>query len=168
MVRYVSLLAPVDIHVPAWFMVNLADLTRDNWLQCIRLELHDHQRHYLASNVATIAESKFEPHHRLRAIYSNGEMVGLLAYCQEDDPPDAELYWIFRLMIDKHYQRQGIGIAAMRLAIEEIGALGASRIRTMHKPTNLAAASLYRKLGFRGIGFLDDGDVLLEMAHPDE
>jgi diamine N-acetyltransferase len=144
-------------------MVTLRDLTRDNWVECIRLTLHENQQGNLASNIATIAESKFEEHHRLRAIYLDERLVGLLAYAHEDDPPDEDLFWIFRLMVDKNYQRQGIGLAAMQLAIAEIAELGASRIRTMHKPTNLAAASLYRKLGFREIGFLGDGDVLLEM-----
>ncbi|MEX1232882.1 MAG: GNAT family N-acetyltransferase [Planctomycetaceae bacterium] len=132
-------------------------------MQCARLTLDENQRGNLASNIETIAESKFEEHHRLRAIYLGDQLVGLLAYAHEDDAPDEELFWIFRLMVDKNYQRQGIGLAAMQLAIAEIAELGASRIRTMHKPTNLAAASLYRKFGFREIGFLDDGDVLLEM-----
>ena len=144
-------------------LVTLRDLTRDNWVKCVRLTLDENQQGNLASNVATIAESKFEEHHRLRAIYLGDRLVGLLAYAHDDDAPDEELFWIFRLMVDKNYQRQGTGLAAMQLAIAEIAELGASRIRTMHKPTNRAAALLYRKLRFREIGFLDDGDVLLEM-----
>jgi diamine N-acetyltransferase len=147
-------------------MITLRDVTRDNWVECIRLTLHDNQQGNVASNVETIAESKFEEHHRLRAIYLVDRLVGLLAYAHEDDPLDEELFWIFRLMVDKDCQRQGIGIAAMKLAITEIAELRARRIRTMHKPTNLAAASLYRKLGFREIGYQDDGDVLLEMRIP--
>lgn len=145
-------------------MVTLRDLTRDNWVKCVRLPLDENQQGNLASNVETIAESKFKEHHRLRAIYLDDRLVGLLAYTHEDDPTDEELFWIFRLMIDKNYQRRGIGMAAMQLAIAEIAELGASRIRTMHKPNNLAAASLYKNLGFSEIGFLDDGDVLLEMS----
>ncbi len=144
-------------------MVTLQNLTRANWVECIRLEFHDHQQGFVASNVATIAESKFEPHHVLRTIYSDDSMVGLMAYCPEDDPPDTELYWIFRLMIDKNHQGQGIGTAAMRLAVDEIREIGARRVRTMHKPTNIQAAAMYGKLGFQGIGVLDDGDMLLEM-----
>lgn len=144
-------------------MVTLRELTRENWVQCVRLTLDENQQGYLASNVETIAESKFEEHHRLRAIYNGDRLVGLIAYTHEVDPPDDELFWIFRLMVDKNHQRQGIGLAAMKLAIAEIAELGSSRIRTMHKPTNRTAASLYKKLGFREIGFLDDGDVLLEL-----
>ena len=145
-------------------MISLRNLNRDNWVECIGLKLHEDQIGNLASNVHTLAESKFNPHYRLRAIYRDEQMAGLLAYTPEDDPPDESLYWIYRLMITADLQRQGIGISAMKLAIAEITELGASRIRTMHKPSNTAAASLYKRLGFKNIGLHDDGDILLEIA----
>lgn len=124
--------------------------------------MNDHQLGYVASNVATIAESKYEQHYQLRAIYSDKQLVGMLAYCHETDPEDVELYWIFRLMVDKDHQRNGIATCAMKLAMLEIGQLGGKRIRTMHKPENTAASALYSKLEFHVIGSLDDGDTLLE------
>ena len=145
-------------------MISLRKLNRDNWVECTRLQLHEGQIKNLASNVVTIAESKFYPSHCLRAIYRDEQMAGLLAYTSEDDPPDESLYWIYRLMIAADLQRQGIGIAAMKIAISEITELGATRIRTMHKPSNTAASRLYEKLGFKNIGDYDDGDILLEMA----
>lgn len=143
-------------------MLMLQDVTGRNWRDCIRLSLHDHQLDYVASNVATIAESKFEQHYHLRAIYGGEQLVGMLAYCHETEPEDAELYWIFRLMIDKDHQRKGHGAEAMKLAMLEIAQHGGKRIRTMHKPENSAASALYGQLGFHVIGSLDDGDTLLE------
>ncbi len=88
-----------------------------------------------------------------------------MAFCHENDPEDCELYWLFRLMIDKSHQGNGFGLSALRLAIEEMGALGATRIRTMHKPTNEIASSLYGKLGFELTGeILDDGDIVRELV----
>ena len=147
-------------------MVTLQNVTAENWRACIRLKLHDDQVGFVASNVGTIAESKFNPHHHLRAIYADDQLVGMLAFCHEDDPEDLELFWIYRLMIDRVHQRNGYGIGAMRLAIEEIKTLGGMRIRTMRKPENVTAATLYTKLGFHSIGYLDDGDCLLELAFP--
>jgi diamine N-acetyltransferase len=144
-------------------MVTLRDVTAENWRDCIRLSLHEHQVGYVASNVATIAESKFNPHFHLRAIYTDDSPVGLLAYCHEDDPEDLQLFWIFRLMIDRNHQGNGYGADAMRLAIDEIKKLSATRVKTMHKPENLAAAALYAKLGFCAAGKHDDGDCLLEL-----
>ena len=147
-------------------MLTLKDVTVENWKDCIRLSLHEDQVGFVASNVATIAESKFNPHFHLRAIYSDEVLVGMLAFCHEDDPEDLELFWIFRLMIDCAHQRKGYGAKAMRLAIDEITRLGGRRVRTMHRPANITAAALYAKLGFRSKGHLDDGDCLLELVLP--
>ncbi len=145
-------------------MITLRTVDRKNWVACTELSLGDHQVGLVASNLKTIAESKFEPHYHLRAIYKDELIVGMLAFCHENVPGDPELYWIFRLMIDKSFQGKGFGLAAMKLAIEEIKKLGAARIRTMHKPDNSIAASLYEKLGFQLIGdALDDGDILREL-----
>ena len=144
-------------------MLTLQNVTDKNWRDFLRLSLHDDQLGYVASNVATIAESKFEPHFQLRGIYSDEQPVGMLAYCHEKEPEDLELYWIFRLMIDKDHQRKGYAESAMKLAIEQIWQQGGKRIRTMHKPENIAAPALYAKLGFQNIGLHDDGDTLLEL-----
>ena len=149
-----------------FLMVILKDVTIENWRDCIQLSLGDDQVGFVASNVATIAESKFNPHIHLRAIYAEEILVGMLAYCHEDDPEDLELFWVFRLMIDFAHQGQGYGTSAMRLAIDEITQLGGKRIKTMHKPNNSVASSLYNGLGFSPAGFLDDGDCLLELVLP--
>lgn len=115
----------------------------------------------------SIAESKFETHYRPRVIYADGEVVGFLMYCVETDPPNPELYWLFRLMIDVQNQGQGYGTIAIKLAISEMKTLGAKRIRTMHKPENQVAGKLYRSLGFQEIGMLEDGDVELELVESD-
>lgn len=145
-------------------MTTLQEVTRENWFACAKLSVNAHQEDYVASNVFTIAESKFEPHHQLRAICNGERVVGMLAFCHEDDPEDLELYWIFRLLIDSDHQRQGYAAHAMRLALEEIRLRGGTRVRTMHKPNNTAASALYEGLGFKPVGYLDDGDKLLEIG----
>ncbi len=144
--------------------IELKEVTKENWIDCIDLSLYPEQEGKLASNVASIAESKFEPHYQLRAIYKQEKVIGFLAFCVEDDPPDPELYWIFRFMIDRDFQSQGYGTKALKLVIEEIKNLGAKRIQTMHKPKNKIAGKLYQKIGFSYIGNLDDGDLLMEIS----
>ena len=144
--------------------IELKEVTKDNWIDCIYLSLYPEQEDNVASNVASIAESKFEPQNQLRAIYKEEKVIGFLAFCVEDDPPDPELYWIFRFMIDKNFQGLGYGTKALKLVIEEIKKLGAKRIQTMHKPKNKIAGKLYQKIGFSYIGNLDDGDLLMEIT----
>lgn len=144
-------------------MVELREITRSNWLACARLEPAPGQEGFLAPNVYSIAEWHFEPHYRPRAVCVGDEVVGFLMYCMENDPSDAGTYWLFRLMIDARHQGKGYAWDALRLAIEEMKAAGASRIRTMHKPENVTASRLYRRARFVEVGFLDDGDVELEL-----
>ncbi|MGL4884692.1 MAG: GNAT family N-acetyltransferase [Waterburya sp.] len=142
--------------------INLGEVTKDNWIACIHLSLHPEQEGNLASNVATIAQSKFEPNNQLRAIYKNDKVIGMLAYCMEDEPIDSEVYWIFRFMIDKDFQNKGYGTKALNLTIKEISQLGAKKIYISHKPKNKIAGKLYQKIGFAYIGEQDDGDLLME------
>ncbi len=52
---------------------------------------------------------------------------------------------------------------ALRLALLEMKAAGAARVRTMHKPGNVTASKLYQRHGFAEIGVLPDGDIELEL-----
>ena len=68
--------------------IELSTLTRDNWLECARLELAPGQEKLVASNMASIAESRFEPHYEPRAIYADGEITGFLMYSPDQDGPE--------------------------------------------------------------------------------
>jgi diamine N-acetyltransferase len=144
--------------------ITLVPVSKHNWQECAFLELPPSQSHLLASNLLTIAESKFEPHYILHAIQRDQKVVGMLAYCQEIDEPTPDVYWLFRIMIAAKHQGNGHGRAAAHLAIEKMVAVGARTIRTMHRPDNEVAARLYRSLGFIERGYLDDGDILLELT----
>lgn len=134
-----------------------------NWYECSTLTVHKHQQSYVASNLATIAESKFEKHYRLRAVYKNNTVVGFVAYCRDDEPNIENLYWIFRFMISRQYQGKGYASKAIKIVLKEIQCEGCREIRTMYKPDNKIAEKLYKKFGFKQIGLLDDGDILLEL-----
>ncbi len=143
--------------------VELSSLTRENWLECARLELAPGQEKLVASNMASIAESRFEPHYEPRAIYADGEMTGFLMYCPDQDRPDDQLFWIFRLMIDRRRQGEGIGTRAIGLALEEIARRGGRQVKISHVPENDVAARMYQRLGFTPTGEIEDGEVLLAM-----
>ena len=143
--------------------IELSTLTRDNCLECARLELAPGQEKLVASNMASIAESRFEPHYEPRAIYADGEITGFLMYCPDQDGPEDGLFWIFRLMIDRRRQGEGIGTRAIALALEEIARRGGRQVRISHVPENTVAAALYRQLGFTPTGEIEDGEVVLTM-----
>lgn len=144
-------------------MITLKEVDKFNYEACFTLELEPNQIGNLTSNAISIAQSKYESHYRTRAIYRNDDVIGFLVYCHDDDPEDLNLYWLFRFMIDKKHQNKGYAAVVLQLLVEEVSALGGERIFTMHKPSNINAGSAYRKFGFKEIGVLDDGDILLEL-----
>ncbi len=144
-------------------MIRLEELTIHNYKDCINLELEPGQVRNLTTNAISIAQSKYETHYQTRAIYKHEEVIGFLVFCQEDDPEESELYWLFRFMLDKAHQGKGYASSVLGLVVGEVRALGGKRLHTMHKPSNTNAASAYRKYGFKEIGVLDDGDILLEI-----
>lgn len=145
-------------------MISLKDLDRENWIRCARLSLDESQKDYVAPNVYSIAESKVEEHYCPRVICFNDEVVGLLMYCVEIGPPDETLFWLFRFMIDKNSQAKGYGTKALQIAIDEMAAKGAKRIRTMYKSSNYVAGKFYKKKGFQETGEYDEcGDIILEL-----
>ncbi|WP_087088846.1 GNAT family N-acetyltransferase [Acinetobacter pittii] len=145
-------------------MISLKDLDRENWLLCAKLSLDDSQKDYVASNVYSIAESKVEEYYCPRVICFNDEVVGFLMYCVEIDPPDETLFWLFRFMIGKDHQAKGYGTLALQMAIDEMAAKGAKRIRTMYKSSNYVAGKLYKRKGFQETGEYDEcGDIILEL-----
>ncbi|HCQ9956482.1 TPA: GNAT family N-acetyltransferase [Acinetobacter baumannii] len=146
-------------------MINLKTLDSENWLLCAKLSLDESQKDYVAPNVYSIAESKVEEHYCPRVICFNDEVVGLLMYCVEIDPPDETLFWLFRFMIGKDHQAKGYGTLALQMAIDEMAAKGAKRIRTMYKSSNNIAGKLYKKMNFIETGEYDEcGDIILELG----
>ncbi|GAA4843023.1 GNAT family N-acetyltransferase [Paenibacillus vulneris] len=131
--------------------IQLKAITSDNWEQCVRLSVHQDQERFVAPNVYSILQSKFEPDKEPLAIYNENTMVGLVMYgC---DPED-DCYWIVRLMIDKKHQGKGYGRAALLRAIELIRSLPdcSPDIKISYNPDNTAAEKLYESLGFRKTG----------------
>lgn len=142
--------------------IHLQDVNDSNWRECTGLQLTKEDEKFIASNVYAIAEWKFETESVYRAIYSNTELVGILAYYLHDGD-HGYFYWLYHLMIETKYQGKGYGEAAVKLAVKEMRQLGANEIRTMYMPGNIRAQNLYKKLGFEEIGTLDGGDIFLQL-----
>ena len=61
--------------------------------------------------------------------------------------------WILALGISEQYRRGGIGEALSNQLISEMRQLKLQKIRLTVKPSNAAAKSLYKKLGFQKLGY---------------
>jgi diamine N-acetyltransferase len=142
--------------------ISLKEVTKDNWVQCVKLKLAPEQECFVAPNADSIAESKFEPHYVPRAIYNNDKVVGFLMYCPEIETQEKDLYWLFRFMIDIEHQKQGIGKAALKIAIAEISKNNCRKINIIYSPKNSVAAKLYANFGFEKIAIDEDGEIIVQ------
>jgi diamine N-acetyltransferase len=145
--------------------VTLKDVTADNWEDVADLEVTDEQDDFLDDNAFSIAESKFNPYARPRAIYAGKRLVGFLMYetLEEEDRPNEVM--IYRFMIDRHQQGKGYGRAAFGKAIDEIRKMpNIRKIQVCYKPENVAAKSLYAGFGFREVGRDEDGETIAELS----
>ena len=149
-------------------MVELRKITKENVKACIRLEVEEAQQHFVASNTVSLAQAYVAlvngdcvpmPF----AIHNDSDMVGfiMLSYNKEKPPASKGSYYIWRLMIDRHYQKMGYGRQAMARALDLVRTypLGeAEEVTLSYEPDNHIARKLYASLGFRERDELDEGE----------
>lgn len=128
-------------------MVSFREITKQNFWDCINLEVAEEQSEYVTSNAVSLAQSKYQPECVPLGIFSDDEMVGFAMYCIDAD--DGE-YWIYRMMIDKRFQGRGYGKKALELLA---GIIMEDRSRHsiflgVHRES-LAAVALYSDFGFK-------------------
>ena len=138
----------------------LQEVNEENWRECVILEVADEEKHFVDRNVFAIAEWKFEPENKIRAIYSGSVLVGMLAYYYHDGSY-GEFYWLYHLMVDARHQGNGTGQDAVKLAVKEMRNLGANDIVTSHHRDNERVKHIYEKLGFKDNGLEGEDSFLI-------
>jgi diamine N-acetyltransferase len=155
--------------------IELRDVTKENWQECVGLKLAPEQEHFVAANVYSLAESKFMPTLIPQAIYHRDEatgmesMVGFVLYgfYPYGEPPLGQRYWINRLMIDRAHQGRGYGTAALREVLRRLEADPACPdVLIGYETDNPVAQKLYRDLGFAEIGPAPWGEMVACRATP--
>ena len=145
--------------------VELKDVTADNQHAVASLALAPDQEDLVASNAESLDEARSDPDARPRAVYAGERLVGFLMYDAgrpSDDPREALIY---RFMIDRRYQGEGYGRAALHKALEEIRAVpNISRISITYMPDNPVAKRFYASFGFQEVGTDEDGEMIAELV----
>ena len=105
-------------------MVGLKKITRENVKECIRLEVAEEQKRLVAANAvssqAYVALVNEDCVPMPFAVYHDAAMVGfiMLSYIKAKDSVVKGRYYVWRLMIDKKFQKNGYGRQAMERALE--------------------------------------------------
>lgn len=143
--------------------VRLEEITIDNYRVVLMLKVAEDQQKFVATNCCSVAQSKFYPSYRPRAIYTGEEPVGFLMYGHENEG-DPSVITISRLMIAEAHQRKGYGREALRLAVDEIrNDLAPNRVLICYELENEIAKRVYAEFGFVEIGHDEDGEVIAEL-----
>src|SRR4051812_14595321 len=96
--------------------IELREINRDNWQECIKLKVAESQKNFVAPNVHSLAMAAYEPGLNPRAIYNqDNQMVGFIMYGWWEEQG---AWWIARVMVDERYQGKGYGKAAMKQVID--------------------------------------------------
>ena len=158
-------------------MIHLEKVDAWNLWDVIDLKVKKSQKEFVAPNDISILQAYVCDGTECSAfpfvIYNDKKPVGFLMigfneadlYITFDgaEPPKSLInnYSIWRLMIDKRYQKQGFGREAVRLALEFIRTWPhgeAEACVTSYNPENEVAKKLYASFGFVENGEMDDDE----------
>ena len=157
-------------------MIHLEKVTYKNALDVCELSIFESQYSFVASNEESLVEAYLAVTSESSyaypfAIYDDDALVGFLMlgyneYVLENPDTPAYLrnnYSLWRLMIDKRFQKKGYGREAVRLALEFIRTWPhgeAEACVTSYNPENGIAKKLYASFGFVENGEMDDDEIV--------
>lgn len=140
----------LPIHNPPIKMITLEEITHENIHAVLALSVSAvQQAYYPQSNAHSIAEGTFPPDDDavwMRAICKDGIPVGFM---MTSEIPEQGEYFLWRMMIDQHFQGNGLGAQAMKLLIKRIIDNGNPKTLLLsHLKSNITAGRFYSGLGF--------------------
>jgi diamine N-acetyltransferase len=144
--------------------VRLEPITEHNVKAVFDLQVAPGQDAFVASNAWSLAQALAEydiawP----RAIVVDDQVVGFLMLEIDPDEEDGRPFWLWRLMVAADRQRQGIGTAALALALDQVRASGGTEIYTSWVPGEGSPGPFYERLGFEPTGELDDDEIVARL-----
>lgn len=142
-------------------MIVLMPITVQNWETAASLEVEEHQRAFIRSNAWSIAESLYHPELKPMGIYRGGTMVGFLMY---GNAWQDGTVWLFRIMVDRRYQGQGLGKEALERVIRRMRDEGYTEVNIGWDPENEVAERLYLRFGFEPTGMALWGEKTARLA----
>lgn len=141
--------------------VTLRPITAANVYDVLRLRVAPEQEQFVADNARSLAEAAYNPYAWPRAIYADETPVGFVMLY--DNPAQAQ-YFLWRLLIDRRYQRSGYGRRAVEQVIEYVcGRPNATTLDVSYVPAEGNPQPFYTSLGFVDTGEMDDDECIMRL-----
>ena len=143
-------------------MLRLESVDRYNFRSLIDLSVSREQEPFIVSNAYSLAQAGVQPECVPLGVYEGNRPVGFAMYCLD---PDDHSYWIYRLMIDRHYQGKGYGREALRQLLCLIQAQpDCESVYISFEPGNERAKRLYESMGFAPDGRVLFGEIVYRLG----
>lgn len=143
-------------------MVELREITKENYEECLRLKAAESQKAFVSSTVHSLAQAWVYYDTAFPfAIYADDTMVGfiMLGYYEAGG-----YYTLWKFLIDEKYQNRGYGKKALRLGIDYlVNRFQVKEIYTAYYETNRIARNLYASVGFCETGEIVGTEVGMKL-----
>lgn len=138
--------------------VSLRQVSKENYEEVCELDVTKEQEDFVACNMWSIVEAKYNEGYETRVIYLNEEPVGFFMWVKESIIKIS----IWRFMVDKNHQQKSIGRVALNLALAEIKKVpDLQEIEICYNPKNPVAKEFYSSFGFSEVGMDEDDEDML-------
>ena len=142
-------------------MIRFEEITNKNIWKVCALEPFEEQKDFVAENIQSLAEAyatRNEGNNALPlAVYNNEDLIGFIMIGKGTvgNPDESDLikenYCLWRFMIDKKFQGQGLGWQTLDTAMALIRTFPfreEKKVWLSYEPENIRARELYQKYGF--------------------
>ncbi len=148
-------------------MVTLRPLTESNRQAVEALRVSPSQERFVSGVAESLLEASKHPdvHVLSWAVYAGDTPVGFVMIAGEVGSPDCIPHYLWKLLIDERYQRQGIGTATLALIVEYFrGRPGVEVLTTSAGQGDGSPIAFYERYGFERTGELHGDEVLLRLG----
>ena len=144
-------------------MVELREITKENYEDCLNLNIAESQKAFVSSTAHSLAQAWVYYDTAFPfAIYADNIMVGfiMLGYYEVGG-----YYTLWKLMVDEKYQNKGFGKKALKLGIDFlVNRFNVKEVYTAYYTTNRIARNLYASIGFRETGEVAGNEVGMKLT----
>ncbi len=146
--------------------IELREINDTNRTEVLAVEVAPEQERYVGTVAGALREAAAAPEGKpwAKAVYAGGRAVGfvMLSWDVEPDPPHIIGPWfLWKLLIDRRYQRRGLGRKVVRLIGDIVHQEGAAALLTSYTEGVGDPGPFYEKLGFVPTGDRDDNNEVI-------
>jgi diamine N-acetyltransferase len=148
-------------------MVSLRPLTESNRQAVEALRVSPSQERFVSSVARSLREAAEHPDARALywAVYAGDTPVGFVMIADEVASPDYIPHFLWKLLIDQRYQRQGFGTATLDSIVAYFrGRPGVEVLSTSAGQGDGSPITFYERYGFERTGEVIDGEVRLRLS----